>query len=70
MKHDKILQIVVNIIIICVMIVHCIINIYKMSSDPGNSAPAWTGAWVCLVYILILVIVNAFFVFKRLLLKK
>lgn len=66
MKPDKVCRVVINVILICAMVVHCVLNVIKLASDASNSAPAWIGGWVCLIYIVVIILVNAVFpVFQK-----
>lgn len=61
MKNKKSHRIIVNLVLICAMLLHCVLNIVMLANDTANnSAPAWTGAWVCLVYITVIIVMNAF----------
>lgn len=61
MKTGKGIRIIINVVLFCAMLAHGIYNVTKLASDAANSAPAWTGAWVCLIYIVVMIAVNAVF---------
>lgn len=66
MKTGKVSRMIINVVLFCAMLAHCIYNVTKLASDAGNSAPAWTGAWVCLIYIVVIILMNVVFsVFQK-----
>ncbi len=62
MKKNKKMQLLVNLILVCVMLIHGIVSVITQTSTVGNSAPSWVGLIVCVPYICAIILFNVVFI--------